>query len=58
LWLFIPTIANLFLTYFILKIYLKKELTKVPHSQIANGEEVMAVQNNDEQLLSTDDYMQ
>jgi Na+/H+ antiporter NhaD/arsenite permease-like protein len=28
-WLFIPTIANLFLTFFILKIYFKKELSKV-----------------------------
>lgn len=52
-WLFIPTIVNLFLTYFILKVYFKKELSKVPHSQIANGEKVMAVQNNDDQLFST-----
>ncbi|MRN68810.1 MAG: citrate transporter [Nitrosopumilales archaeon] len=29
-WLFIPTIVNLFLTYFILKVYFKEELSKVP----------------------------
>ena len=52
-WLFIPTIVNLFLTYFILRVYFKGELSKVPHSQIANGEKVMAIQNNDEQSFST-----
>jgi Na+/H+ antiporter NhaD/arsenite permease-like protein len=29
-WLIIPTILNLFLTYFILKVYFKKELLKAP----------------------------
>jgi Na+/H+ antiporter NhaD/arsenite permease-like protein len=52
-WLFIPTIINLFLSYFILKVYFKGELSKVPHSQIANGEKVMDNGTNDERLLST-----
>jgi Na+/H+ antiporter NhaD/arsenite permease-like protein len=30
-WLVIPTILNLFLTYFILKVYFKKDLLKVPN---------------------------
>jgi len=51
-WLFIPTIVNLFLTYFILRVYFKAELSKVPHSHIANGEKFMAAQINDEQLFS------
>jgi len=49
-WLFIPTIVNLFLTYFILKVYFKEELSKVPHNRVGDGEKVM---DNDEQLLLT-----
>lgn len=52
-WLFIPTIVNLFLTYFILKVYFKEELSKVPHNRVGDGEKVMDNGTNDEQLLLT-----
>ena len=52
-WLFIPTIINLFLTYFILKVYFKGELSKVHYNQSGNGEKVMDNGTNDEQLLLT-----
>jgi len=52
-WMFIPTIINLFLTYFILKVYFKGELSIVPHIQLQNGKKVMDNETNDEQLLST-----
>ena len=38
-WLFIPTTINLFLTYFILKVYFKGELSKVHYNQSGNWRE-------------------
>jgi Na+/H+ antiporter NhaD/arsenite permease-like protein len=52
-WLFIPITINLFLTYFILKVYFKGELSKVHYNQSGNGEKVMDNGTNDEQLLLT-----
>jgi Na+/H+ antiporter NhaD/arsenite permease-like protein len=52
-WLFIPTMINLFLTCFILKVYFKGELSKVLYNQSGNGEKVMDNGTNDEQLLLT-----
>ena len=52
-WLFIPTIINLFLTYFILKVYFKGELSKVPYNQSGNSEKVVDNGTNDERLLLT-----
>jgi Na+/H+ antiporter NhaD/arsenite permease-like protein len=49
-WLIMPTILNLFLTYFILKIYFKKDLLKVP---IHNNNDSKIITNSDDGLLST-----
>jgi len=51
-WLLIPTILNLFLTYFILKIYFKKELLKVPNNVNFNGK-IVDTKDINELLLST-----
>ena len=52
-WLLIPTILNLFLTYFILKVYFKKELLKVPN-HINFSAKIMAIKDNNNELsLST-----
>ena len=52
-WLFIPTMINLFLTYFILKVYFKGELSKLPYNRSGNGEKVVDNRTNDERLLLT-----
>ena len=49
-WLIIPTILNLFLAYFILKVYFKKELSKVPN-HVNHGNKIVITK--DEELLST-----
>ncbi|MGA9843240.1 MAG: SLC13 family permease, partial [Nitrososphaeraceae archaeon] len=49
-WLIIPTILNLFLTYFILKVYFKKELSKVPN-HVNHGNKIVITK--DDALLST-----
>ena len=49
-WLIIPTILNLFLTYFILKVYFKKELSKVPN-HVNHGNKIVITK--DDELLST-----
>jgi Na+/H+ antiporter NhaD/arsenite permease-like protein len=51
-WLIIPTVLNLFLTYFILKIYFKKELLKVPN-HVNFSSKVVGTKDNNELLLST-----
>jgi len=51
-WLIIPSILNLFLTYFILKVYFKKELLKVPNHVNFSGK-IMAMKDNNERSLST-----
>ncbi|HEY7081751.1 MAG TPA: SLC13 family permease [Nitrososphaeraceae archaeon] len=53
-WLIIPTLLNLFLTYFILKVYFKKELLKVPN-HVNLSDKIMAMKDNNNELsLSTD----
>jgi Na+/H+ antiporter NhaD/arsenite permease-like protein len=44
-WLIMPSILNLFLTYFILKVYFKKELLKVPNHVNFSGK-IMAMKDN------------
>ena len=51
-WLIMPSILNLFLTYFILKVYFKKELLKVPNHVNFSGK-IMAMKDNNELSLST-----
>jgi len=51
-WLIIPSILNLFLTYFILKVYFKKELLKVPNHVNFSGK-IIAMKDNNELSLST-----
>jgi Na+/H+ antiporter NhaD/arsenite permease-like protein len=49
-WLILPTILNLLLTYFILKVYFKKDLLKVPNHVNSDSK---IITNNDDGLLST-----
>ena len=50
-WLILPTILNLFLTYFILKVYFKKDLLKVPNH--VNSDSQIITNKEEDELLST-----